>query len=282
MNLEKTYISTEIKTPEINFDKYSAMFKYLISYIFLLHLSDAFAYRFTSDFQNGFYWESTPIKIEVEDNDQQRKQWIETLTREAIEEWHSATGLFLWEFSSQGGGVNKIRWSNQFTQETGMNSFSTLAVTVRYSQGPYFIKTEIIINGQNSSNQNSQSLRTILIHELGHTLGLDHSDNPQSVMYSNLIPVYRGLSADDLEGIEAVHQTTLKRQAERYVSPLAYTEVKTPASCGSMNGVGGQNIDQSMSFLISCLLGLIAVFFYRLLKFIFIQTKRSSYGKISK
>ena len=48
-------------------------------------------------------------------------------------------------------------------------------------------------------------LPTILIHELGHALGLDHSPVPGSVMEASYMGARRVLHADDIAGIQAIY-----------------------------------------------------------------------------
>ncbi len=62
-------------------------------------------------------------------------------------------------------------------------------------------------------------IMTIAVHEIGHFLGLTHSDNPQSVMYRTQIAgdlSKRKLSQDDIEGINALYpKSPTKTELER-------------------------------------------------------------------
>jgi len=48
---------------------------------------------------------------------------------------------------------------------------------------------------------------SVVLHEIGHSLGLGHSEDPSSVMYPFFAPelVKRTLSADDIAGIQAIY-----------------------------------------------------------------------------
>jgi Matrixin len=48
-------------------------------------------------------------------------------------------------------------------------------------------------------------LFTAMLHEAGHTLGLDHSPDPASVMYENYLGPRTGLSAGDIANIQALY-----------------------------------------------------------------------------
>ena len=50
---------------------------------------------------------------------------------------------------------------------------------------------------------------TVALHELGHSLGLDHSAELGSVMYTSYGGALRTLTADDIAGIEAIYGVTV-------------------------------------------------------------------------
>jgi hypothetical protein len=72
---------------------------------------------------------------------------------------------------------------------------------------------------------------TVVLHELGHALGLGHSDRPGAVMY----PYYRsavvGLSSDDIEGIQALYGKRVEAAApETPVLPVPPASPGPPVS----------------------------------------------------
>ncbi len=229
------------------------MRKLLVFLFTLFSWKYAMAYQLTQDFSQGFYWSSLPIKLIVMDTDSNRLAMLTQIANEAVAEWEDS--LFqqnlsdMWNVSSQAGkpvsNKNIIRWSTNFAAETGLSESTTLAVAIRYTGGPYVARAEIIINGNNAINSFPNQLRTVLIHELGHTLGLDHSENGDAVMAPTLQYNYQGLHWDDLNGMTYTVNETLRRQAIGYVSPLAAqgeTTEESPLSCGTVdvqNGGGG-------------------------------------------
>jgi hypothetical protein len=221
----------------------------------------AWGFKFTEDFKNGFYWATLPVKFIIVDKDPVRKVLLHELALAAINQWEERSGFSLWDIKTDGTS-NIIRWSTNFAEETRMDPNSVLAVAVRYTDGPYFAKSEIIINGthgafnSNIKNMNEMNLGTTLVHEFGHTLGLDHSENLLAVMAPTLQYPYNGLHSDDLEGMSEVHSETEHRQAIRYVSPLAYQEAgqnSKAVSCGT-TGVptsGGNFVSMAAGMLIN-------------------------------
>lgn len=214
----------------------------LIKWLLIFSLSlPAWGYNLTQDFINGFYWATLPISLVVVESDANRNSELTNLAEDAIEEWEDRTGLSIWDLAS-GGTSNIVRWSTNFAAETRMDENSVLAVAIRYTNGPYFAKTEIVINGNHNSfntgnpSINRMNIGTTLVHELGHTVGLDHSNNMMAVMAPTLQYPYTGLHSDDLNGMGDAHAQTQHRQVTRYVSPLSYageTTTSQPLSCGT-------------------------------------------------
>lgn len=239
------------------------LLKFLVLFCFSTSL---WAFRLTPDFQKGFYWQETPISITVIDSDASRKDRIESLALAAIDDWQMSSGLSLWDYVGT-GTKNIIRWSDNFAKETNMDPNSVLAVAIRYTNGPYFAKTEIVINGGHTYNHNDALLRTTLTHELGHTMGLDHSEEGQAVMAPTLQPWYTGLHTDDVDGIREAIKVMEERQVTGYVSPLAYEEVPAeaqPVSCGTIGPSATVSSGMSVNGIVSLLAGLLISFVRKL------------------
>jgi predicted SprT family Zn-dependent metalloprotease len=231
-----------------------------LKWIFLcLLITPAWGYRFTQDFAletGGFYWQKLPINITVVETDPNRKAMLEALSQSALMDWEDSTGLSLWDWTNS-GTKNIIRWSTNFARETNMDPATVLAVAIRYTDGPYFAKTEIVINGNHVYNQNQTLLRTTLTHELGHTMGLDHSEIGSAVMAPTLQPWYTGLHPDDVQGMSAAHAEMMKRQQERYVSRYAYKAEESQPQALSCGSIGIQGPSMGLSGIFSLIGGIL-------------------------
>jgi len=224
----------------------------------------AWSYNLTQDFINGFYWASLPVEFIINESNPTRKAMLEELAETAIKQWESKTGVDLWSLNGS-GSKNIIRWSTKFAAETQMDPSSVLAVAIRYTDGPYYARSEIVINGNHAAfntgmtSMDRMNVATTLVHEFGHTIGLDHSENEEAVMAPRLQYPYTGLHWDDIYGMQDAYNKTEQRQITRYVSPLAYakgTSSSQALSCGTVStGATGQNTFLSLG--LGMLIGLV-------------------------
>ena len=227
-------------------------------------------FNVTDDFRNGTYWHSLPIEMVKFATASIEDPLLKSLTDQAKWAWESVVGREIWDipeeyfFSNPG---NTIRWSYSFASETGFNDQTTLAITVRYSLGNSFEKVEIILNGNNPflrDNHQNMLYQTIL-HELGHVVGLGHSEFSNAVMAANLSGV-SNLHQDDIDGMNYLTDETLSRQSNGFstaqLSSFEDDGSSNIAACGSvdLNSGGGGG---GMNFLLTILLGYLAALFSR-------------------
>ncbi|MFA6238802.1 MAG: matrixin family metalloprotease [Bacteriovorax sp.] len=226
------------------------------------------AYTFTSDFSKGFYWQNFPIQMSKFVTDPNDGPLLEQLTNQAVQDWENVTGKNLWDVSAVQTTTsfpgNYIRWSDNFGPETGYDPSKTLAITIRYNQGTFFQQTVIILNGNLSYlRQNwSNSLKTTILHEIGHTLGLDHSGS-YAIMAANLTSLST-LQPDDIDGVNAVVDETIRRQATGYVSPYSVSSQEKNSlipACGTVEDLGNSEgpSNGAGNFIGSLLIGLLAI-----------------------
>jgi hypothetical protein len=240
------------------------MAKGLLPVLFLL-ITSAHAYNFVDDFDQGFYWNSIGIDLKVVEPDPNAGALLKAVVENAANAWNQALGQQLFTvdptiYSSNPGG-NIIRWSYDIGAETNFDPSQTLAVTLRWIEYTHYTRTAILLNAQLPSMSQLNTMQDTMLHELGHTYGLGHSDNYNAVMYYQYVGT-SALTSDDVNGMSALVLETQRRQAERFISPLA-TEGETRStalSCGTVDLNSGDGPGGPMSVLLSLALGLLVTY----------------------
>jgi hypothetical protein len=225
-----------------------------------------YGYAFTSDFNKGFYWKSFPVHMQRFATNSYDGSNLQNLVDQATSDWESVVGKNLWNIDNvvvtQNYSGNFIRWSENFGSETGYDPSTTLAITIRYNRGTFFESVVIILNGsiaylrQNIGN----TLRTTILHEIGHTIGLDHTTIAGAIMYPTVSSNYT-LQADDVQGMNALVDETLRRQEVGYVSPYAASSSTKNgfAACGTVDDISRKSGPKGngMQFVFTVALGLL-------------------------
>tara|TARA_R110002072_G_scaffold1989_5_gene16645 strand:- start:101044 stop:101826 length:783 start_codon:yes stop_codon:yes gene_type:complete len=232
--------------------------------ILLLFTTNIQAYRFTSDFLNGFYWQSFPVQMQIFVNENSQGSLLSSLVNQAVNAWESEVGREIYSvpasYNVGSSFGNNIRWSKNFAAETGFDPSSTLAVTTRRTSGTYIGQVEVVLNAEfpGMLTNSGQILYRTILHELGHVIGLDHSEVSQVVMASSLTSA-TSLQGDDSLGVNAVVDEALYRQSIGFTSELSSSDEKnSPAACGSVD-LGGGDGGGLPNILLSLFLGFILI-----------------------
>ena len=134
----------------------------------------------------------------------------ESAVTQAAKTWSSCGACFTFDYggltlSSSTGkdDENIILWSNQL-------SHPILAQTNLWYTPSTGCILEIDCEFNDSESWSTNGIddfdiETVMLHEFGHYLCLDHSNDPQAIMYAYYRGVQRTLSADDVAGIKALY-----------------------------------------------------------------------------
>jgi hypothetical protein len=119
--------------------------------------------------------------------------------RAALRDWLS-TGIPL-RFAYVGSARNadiRVRWTDHLKRKTG-------STTWRTDRGGWMLAGDILLATHISDGQplDARGMRAIALHEMGHALGLSHSDDPSDVMAA-LVRV-DSLSAPDRNTIKLLY-----------------------------------------------------------------------------
>ena len=132
--------------------------------------------------------------------------------REAMAEWESVSGLSLIEVPA--GGDIEVSWGcgaesgpYAFDGPGGMLAKATLPLPNlgAYAGNVYLDDDENwVAQAPTAPYPEQVYLKSSVMHEIGHALGLNHSDHSDALMWATYAGM-RGLSADDIAAIQSIY-----------------------------------------------------------------------------
>lgn len=192
--------------------------------IIILLISNIFSYRLNNVAKSGSRWKALPIRINVNTkNADLSKTSVGNAIKKSMEEWNTKTHKNVFEYKEDDSiqatetikmnGRNTITFSKNFAQDSGgFDPYTVVAVGGQFNNGEEMTDAFILFNSENiiwdsEDEVNSKSsgyrddLNTIALHELGHVIGLGHSEVPEACMSTDRsVKIKRTLHTDDIEG----------------------------------------------------------------------------------
>jgi hypothetical protein len=109
--------------------------------------------------------------------------------------------------------------------------YGTSTLATAYMPPPannYDVAGDVKFNtGQYFNIGSTYDLFSVAAHEIGHSLGLDHSTITTAVMYSAYYGVKPGLSSDDIAGVRAVYSSGAARSADTFDAAASNNSIAT-------------------------------------------------------
>jgi predicted Zn-dependent protease len=138
----------------------------------------------------------------------------QTAVEEAFETWAKAAGITLEEVPDSSTVDIRVGWGDFDTAASGLVGYTTFSSNSGVTAPGVIVRLEDpsndpLIAGSGGSLTyagTEAQLYQVALHEIGHSLGLAESSDPDSIMYPELGPQNMTLDASDVLNIQEIYQ----------------------------------------------------------------------------
>lgn len=155
--------------------------------------------------QNKIKWNYSNVPLRIISNSNSLPSSSNIIIEQSIAEWNAASSFKIQKVSE---GINKIQFSNNFS----IYGSAVIGVTeLNYAASGIINSATVLLNEENynfvstpgMASGNSIYLKDVVTHELGHFVGLSHSEVLNSSMFYQTFPGQSEISADDKSGLRS-------------------------------------------------------------------------------
>lgn len=248
------------------------MKKVILAVAVLLFASSMYGYRLNRVAESGSRWQQLPVSMTLNPADSgMGSEETQRAITGAMDSWNKGVGASILDVGSINTGlkasqgmdpdaVNAIVFSKSFLADTGFDADVTVAVGGQYGDGSAMSSAFIVFNAQKvgwgtdgtcKGYSYCDDLETISLHELGHVLGLGHSEVAEAAMSAKRgSKINRELMQDDIDGAKFLTQYSVAGGSASYSGDSDQSSgggggsggcgtISTGSGNGNGNGMGG-------------------------------------------
>lgn len=172
------------------------------------------------------------------------------LVREAFAIWAAVSPLTFTETSDRASADIEISWERG--NHGDGDPFDGPGRVLAHATFPNpFANRQVILHFDDDErwvNSNSQNvdLLTVAIHEIGHNLGLGHSEDPNAIMFASYRGPSRTLGTDDIAGIQALYGIREEAAPPAMPEQPPVDETPAPSPQQDSDGDGLSDIEETL------------------------------------